>query len=129
MPRANRYYRLLARLIALSITLSYLMATSASAQDEDAPIFRFGNEIRHITGDLYRAGNGAWHSIFLVTEAGIILADPLNPGYAAWLKEQLDERFDVPVRYVMTCVTVILGYTAAPAILLWVIAKGIIFGV
>lgn len=86
--------------VALLLLLSTI-STVLIAQEEAAPGPAFGNQIRHITGDLYRAGTGTWHSIFLVTEAGIILVDPLNTEYATWLKEQLDERFDVPVRYVI----------------------------
>lgn len=71
------------------------------AQEDEAPTFSFRNSITNITGDLYRASNGAWHAIFLVTEDGIILADPLNPDFAEWLKNELDTRFDVPVRYVI----------------------------
>ena len=58
-------------------------------------------EIIPVTGDLYRARNGNWYAIFLVTSEGIILGDPLNPDFARWLKAQLDERFGVPVRYVV----------------------------
>jgi glyoxylase-like metal-dependent hydrolase (beta-lactamase superfamily II) len=58
-------------------------------------------QITQISGDLYRASAGAWHGIFLVTPEGIILADPLNVPFATWLKEQLTERFMVPVRYVI----------------------------
>jgi glyoxylase-like metal-dependent hydrolase (beta-lactamase superfamily II) len=57
--------------------------------------------ITPITGDLYRAQNNNHYTVFLVTDEGIILADPLNPPFAAWLKAELDERFDVPVRYVV----------------------------
>jgi glyoxylase-like metal-dependent hydrolase (beta-lactamase superfamily II) len=39
--------------------------------------------------------------VFLVTDEGIILADPINTGFATWLKGELDKRFDVPVRYVL----------------------------
>lgn len=94
----NRILRLLPTCL---LFLLPLLSSSLSAQDEDAPAIRFGNQMRHITGDLWRAGNGAWHSIFLVTEEGIILVDPLNLAYATWLKEELDERFNVPVRYVI----------------------------
>jgi glyoxylase-like metal-dependent hydrolase (beta-lactamase superfamily II) len=58
-------------------------------------------QITQISGDLYRASNGAWHGIFLVTPDGIILSDPLNTAFATWLKEQFAERFKVPVRYVI----------------------------
>jgi glyoxylase-like metal-dependent hydrolase (beta-lactamase superfamily II) len=58
-------------------------------------------EIIPLTGDLYRARNGNWYTIFLVTPDGIILGDPINPAFAAWLKGELDQRFTVPVRYVV----------------------------
>ncbi len=40
-------------------------------------------EITQITGDLYRANNGNWYTIFLVTPDGIILGDPINVEFAA----------------------------------------------
>jgi glyoxylase-like metal-dependent hydrolase (beta-lactamase superfamily II) len=58
-------------------------------------------EIIPLTGDLYRARNGNWYAIFLVTPEGIILGDPINPAFATWLKEELGKRFTVPVRYVV----------------------------
>ena len=54
-----------------------------------------------IKGDLYRARNGNWYAIFLVTPEGIILGDPLNNAFAEWLKGELDSRFRMPVRYVV----------------------------
>jgi glyoxylase-like metal-dependent hydrolase (beta-lactamase superfamily II) len=101
----TRLARLSSTLLALAsavlLALTALATPLFAAEEGAAPRPAFGNQIRHITGDLYRAGNGAWHSIFLVTSEGIILADPLNPGFAAWLKTQLDEQFDVPVKYVI----------------------------
>src|SRR5262245_61086012 len=58
-------------------------------------------EIIPLTGDLYRARNGNWYAIVLVTPDGIILGDPINPAFAAWLKDELGKRFTVPVRYVV----------------------------
>src|SRR6185503_18159169 len=58
-------------------------------------------EIIPLTGDLYRARNGNWYAIFLVTPDGIILGDPINPAFATWLKDELGKRFKVPVRYVV----------------------------
>ncbi|HEX4999640.1 MAG TPA: MBL fold metallo-hydrolase [Terriglobia bacterium] len=58
-------------------------------------------EIVNIKGDLYRARNANYYSIFLVTPEGIILADPINEQFATWMKEQFAERFKVPVRYVI----------------------------
>jgi glyoxylase-like metal-dependent hydrolase (beta-lactamase superfamily II) len=61
-----------------------------------------GREIIPITEDLYRARNGLWYSLFLVTSEGIVLADPISTDFATWLKAQFDERFPGrPVRYVI----------------------------
>lgn len=75
--------------------LSLISAPSILAQDEP---FR---EIVNITRDLYRATNNAHHNVFLVTDEGIILTDPISTDFATWLKGELDERFGVPVRYVL----------------------------
>ncbi len=57
--------------------------------------------IDHITGDVYRATANNSGTVFLVTPEGIVLADPLNPEFSAWLKEEFESRFGVPVRYVV----------------------------
>jgi glyoxylase-like metal-dependent hydrolase (beta-lactamase superfamily II) len=61
--------------------------------------------ITQVSGDLYKVQSGAGIAavtVFLVTPEGIILADPLNPEFAAWLKEELAKRFPgKPVKYVI----------------------------
>ncbi|HEY5622669.1 MAG TPA: MBL fold metallo-hydrolase [Gammaproteobacteria bacterium] len=59
------------------------------------------HDITHVTGDLYRFRQTRHFGMFLVTDDGIILVDPTNTEAATWLKAQLDQRFDVPVRYVI----------------------------
>jgi glyoxylase-like metal-dependent hydrolase (beta-lactamase superfamily II) len=80
-----------------------LVALRAPALAQQGPAAQRGpvREIIHITGDLYRARNGNWYAIFLVTPEGIILGDPINTDFAQWLKAELDTRFEVPVRYVV----------------------------
>jgi glyoxylase-like metal-dependent hydrolase (beta-lactamase superfamily II) len=86
-------------LLTAILTAAPLIAAAADAPPGPP---RPRHSITPITGDLYRSGNGAWHSIFLVTSAGIILADPLNPAHAEWLKGELDTRFPgVPVKYII----------------------------
>ncbi len=82
-----------------AMTAAVLVAGSfdiASAQPR-GPV----REIIPITGELYRARNGNWYTIFAVTPAGIILGDPINTAFAEWLAGELEQRFDVPVRYVV----------------------------
>jgi glyoxylase-like metal-dependent hydrolase (beta-lactamase superfamily II) len=57
--------------------------------------------ITHVTGDFYRAQDNNHNSAFLVTPEGIVVVDPLNPQFAEWLKQELGNRFGVPVRYVI----------------------------
>ena len=71
--------------------------TTGFAQPRTPP-----REITQVKGDLYRARNGNWYTVFLVTPAGIILGDPINETFAPWLKGELDTRFPGrPVRYVV----------------------------
>lgn len=89
------------RLKLVALALTTLVATNvldlAIAQPRVPP-----REIASVTGDLYRARNGNWYTVFLVTPVGIILGDPLNTEFAAWLKSELDTRFPAqPVRYVV----------------------------
>jgi glyoxylase-like metal-dependent hydrolase (beta-lactamase superfamily II) len=84
-----------ARLGALLATLGAALAV-VQAQPR-GPV----HEIVPLTGDLYRARNGNWYAVFLVTRDGIILGDPINPAFATWLKDEFGKRFTVPVRYVV----------------------------
>ena len=93
--------KLLRHICRLTVCVGLSFTMPLHAQDDETPTFPTGNAITPITGNLYRASNGAWHSIFLVTADGILLADPLNLDFSRWLKDELDARFDVPVRYVI----------------------------
>ena len=69
------------------------------AQDEAvvSPV----REIVHLAGDLYRIQDNAHFTVALVTSDGIILGDPLNADAATWMRDELEARFGVPVRYVL----------------------------
>jgi len=57
--------------------------------------------ITHISGGVYRAANETHGTVFLVTSDGIVVVDPLSTDFAIWLRNELDARFDLPVRYVL----------------------------
>jgi len=67
------------------------------SEGQDTP----ARTITKIGEDLYWVQSNIHYSVFLVTDQGIILVDPINRGFSEWLKGQLEERFDVPVRYVL----------------------------
>ena len=78
-----------------------LLALSLVGELAVSQPFRQQREIVPVAGDVYRANNGNWWAIFMVTPDGIILGDPINVAFATWLKGELDQRFGVPVRYVV----------------------------
>lgn len=57
--------------------------------------------ITKIAGDLYRFQNKFHFSVFLVTPDGIIVTDPIDADTARWLKQELNTRFGVPVKYLV----------------------------
>ena len=64
------------------------------------------HEIAQLADGLYSAAYTSpraisHRTVFLVTDEGIILADPISTEFATWLKSEIDERFGVPVRYVL----------------------------
>lgn len=81
--------------------LTAVVLAAGLAADAAAQLRGPMREIIPVTESLYRARNGNWYTIFLVTRDGIILGDPINNGFAEWLAGELDERFGVPVRYVV----------------------------
>ena len=80
-----------------TITMMALLGLGASAWAQQQP----RRSIVSVTGNLYRAQNNNHFTAFLVTAEGIILSDTINRDFATWLKSELDDRFGLPVRYVL----------------------------
>jgi len=85
----------------LVLVLGTSLLAPTFAQAPAGPPRGPGRQITQVAPDLYRANNGNWYTIFLVTPAGILLGDPINVDFAKWLKTELATRFKVPVRYVV----------------------------
>ncbi len=58
-------------------------------------------EISQIAGNLYRFRNNFHFSVFVVTGEGVIATDPINADAARWLKAEIQQRFNQPIRYVV----------------------------
>ena len=83
-----------------TMVLAGVVAALALASESFAQTAE-GYSISHISGDVYRAMNNNHGTVFLVTTEGIVLPDPINTDFATWLKSEFDDRFGVPVRYVI----------------------------
>jgi glyoxylase-like metal-dependent hydrolase (beta-lactamase superfamily II) len=57
--------------------------------------------IEELRDGVYRFTEERHSSVFMVTDEGVVVTDPLNRGAAEWLKGEIARRFDLPVRYVV----------------------------
>ncbi|MDC0610322.1 MBL fold metallo-hydrolase [Vibrio sp.] len=57
--------------------------------------------IEKMKDNVYRFTAGHYRSVFMVTDKGILVTDPINPDAAAWLKAELKKRFKQPIRYLV----------------------------
>ncbi len=78
------------------IILSLLVASIGFAQQGEVQ-----RGVTQIAGDLYRFQNNFHYSVFLVTDEGIIVTDPINAEAAQALKAYIAENFDLPIRYLI----------------------------
>ena len=87
---------LLQRYLAASLLIMLFVCPGAQAQSEPQ------RAITLIAGDLYRFQNDFHYSVFLVTQQGIVVTDPIDASAAQWLKAELARRFPGrPIRYVI----------------------------
>ncbi|MBM3602058.1 MAG: MBL fold metallo-hydrolase [Alphaproteobacteria bacterium] len=82
---------------ACGVAVAILAMTDTMVQAQQAPV----REISKIAGEVYRFRNNNHYSVFAVTPAGVIATDPINAGAAQWLKEEVQKRFNQPVKYVI----------------------------
>jgi glyoxylase-like metal-dependent hydrolase (beta-lactamase superfamily II) len=83
-----------------SFLLSVFVACVASpilSSAQEVENFRF----EEIADNIYWAANTTHRTVMLVTDEGVILADPINRAFSTRVKEEIAERFGVPVRYVL----------------------------
>ena len=89
---------MLSRLIGSVTSLCLgLLASACSPEGGEGP----EREIIRITGNLYEARDPVHNTVFLVTPEGVILGDPMGVESAQWIKDEITERFDLAVEYVI----------------------------
>jgi glyoxylase-like metal-dependent hydrolase (beta-lactamase superfamily II) len=58
-------------------------------------------EITRIAGEIYRFRNNFHFSVFAVTPDGVIVTDPIDAEAAKWLKAEIAQRWNRPIRYLV----------------------------
>lgn len=92
--KSSNLFRL--RKLALLVAIVVLFSATDRLQSADDEY-----RIENVAENVYRFTAGHYHSIFVVTREGILITDPINPDAAKWLKSELAERFESPVRYLV----------------------------
>jgi len=80
--------------VLLPVVVLFLFLTASASWPADYVIEK-------VKGDVYRFTDARHHALFLVDEEGILLTDPLNENAALWLDNELEKRFNRPIRYVV----------------------------
>ncbi len=80
----------------------YLLATlSLLLLPTTGPAQEAKRSIEQVAGDVYRFQNNFHYAIFVATDDGIVVTDPINTEAVNWLKAELAERFDKPVTHMI----------------------------
>jgi glyoxylase-like metal-dependent hydrolase (beta-lactamase superfamily II) len=58
-------------------------------------------EVSNIAGDVYLFRNNFHNSVFVITEEGVVVTDPIDAGAAAWLKAEIGKLTDRPITHLV----------------------------
>jgi glyoxylase-like metal-dependent hydrolase (beta-lactamase superfamily II) len=85
-----------ARVMGFAVAiLAVIVANGVSAQNAPKRL------ITKIAGDLYRFQNNFHFSVVYVTPGGVLVTDPINKDAAKWLKAEIKQRFNQPIKYLV----------------------------
>ncbi|MDJ0896118.1 MAG: MBL fold metallo-hydrolase [Alphaproteobacteria bacterium] len=82
------------KLLALVGCAVIAVAAAAHAQDTK-------RGLTEIKGDVYRFQNKFHFSMVVVTQDGVVVTDPINADAAAWLKNEIANRFNKPITHLI----------------------------
>lgn len=57
--------------------------------------------ISNISGDVYRFQNNFHYSIFVLTDEGVVVTDPINNDAATWLRAEIEKLTDQPITHLI----------------------------
>ncbi|MGR3342426.1 MAG: MBL fold metallo-hydrolase [Paracoccaceae bacterium] len=82
-----------AKFLAVAVLFA-AVSMPASAQETT-------REIINVKGDVWRFQNDFYFSVFVITDEGVIVTDPINAEAAAWLKDEIAKMTDKPVTHII----------------------------
>jgi len=79
-----------------AIFASVLAISSAAALAQDAT-----RSISNVSGDVFRWQNNNHFGLVVMTDAGVVVADPINAEAATWLEGEIAKMTDLPVTHLV----------------------------
>jgi glyoxylase-like metal-dependent hydrolase (beta-lactamase superfamily II) len=76
------------------VLIAICLAPPAVAQEAE-------REITRVTYDVYRFRNRFHVSMFVITEASVVVTDPINAEAAAWLRTEIEKITDKPITHLI----------------------------
>jgi len=58
-------------------------------------------EVDKVTGDVYRFVNNNHRSVFVITDKGVVVTDPINAEAASWLKVEIEKLTNKPITHLV----------------------------
>lgn len=90
------------RRIFLNFTCAFLVGSAVLAASGSGAVAQDAKRaIEQVAGDVYRFQNNFHYAVFVVTEDGIVVTDPINADAVNWLKSELAKRFNKPVTHMV----------------------------
>lgn len=83
-----------AKTMVLILIVGLILTPAVNAQEAK-------RSIEQVKGDVYRFQNNFHFAMFVVTDEGIVVTDPINAEAVKWLKAELARRFDKPVTHMV----------------------------
>lgn len=94
-------WMILAALAATAPALAHDDADHDMVRQQEAQAAAPVREITKIAGEIYRFRNNFHYSVFAVTPAGVIVTDPIDADAAKWLKAEIAQRWNRPIKYLV----------------------------
>lgn len=116
MPQRSRAPRLLSRTITpahkqttaalwllLSLAAAFIITTAGptTAAEQQSQITTSERQLIELRPGIYRTKNNRHYGLLVETDDGMIVFDTINKDFAAWLKAEINSRFNKKVSYVI----------------------------
>ncbi len=79
--------------LLLSTLLAFVIPFSSSFAEDRA--------VTKIAGDVYRFQNNFHYSIFVITDDGVVVTDPINADAASWLRAEISKLTEQPITHLI----------------------------